>query len=153
MGQVLIETLPGSPEGPKHRSGGHRNKEHSQWIWHCPDMAFWWQGRSYPLHGQPDWANAYELCPNTPTSCAHSSMSDTPLMATHTHKCSKTPQRPWIKKTTHFLSPKAQGKLLFHIHSDNQAKSLQQRHFQKRLCIVWWWKEMKSYRGRWKEWQ
>ncbi len=48
-GQVLIETLPESPEGPKHRSGGHWNKEHSQWIWHCPDTVCWWQGRSYRL--------------------------------------------------------------------------------------------------------
>lgn len=59
---------------------------------------------------------------------------------THSHKCSYTAQRPWIE-TTHFHSPKVQGTLLFYIHSDNQAKSLQQRHFQKRPCIVYQWKE------------
>jgi len=128
VGQVLIETLPRSPEGPKHRSGGHRNKEHSQRIWHCPDTAFWWQRRSYRLSER-----IRALSKHSDIICTFMHVWHPCLHHTHT-------QRPRIEKTR-FLSPKVQGTLLFRIHSDKQAKSLQQRHFQKRLCIVYRWKE------------
>lgn len=70
-----------------------------------------------------------------------------PSCHTHSHKYSQSAQRPWIEKT-HFLSPKIQGTLLFYIHTDNQAKPLQQRHFLKRLCIVYRWKESAIEKGR-----
>lgn len=79
---------------------------------------------------------AYELCPNIMCTFMHVWH---PRLR-HTHTRSYTAHRSGIEKTR-FLSPKVQGTLLFCIHSDNQAKSLQQRHFQKRLCIVSRWKE------------
>ncbi len=142
VGQVLIETLPGTPEGPKHRSGGHWNKEHSQWIWHCPDTVCWWQGRSYRLSER-----IRALSKLSDIMCKFMHVWHPPSCHTHSHKYSQSAQRPWIEKT-HFLSPKIQGTLLFYIHTDNQAKPLQQRHFLKRLCIVYRWKESAIEKGR-----
>ncbi len=135
-GQVLIETLPESPEGPKHRSGGHWNKEHSQWILHCPDSVLV-AGEEL----QAEWT--------------HMSSVQTLWHHVHIHACLTPPSRHTFTQifskcieTKHFLSPKVQGTLLFYIHTDNQAKSLQQRNFLKRLGIVYRWKESVIEKGR-----
>lgn len=71
---------------------------------------------------QTEWTHTSSV--QTPRHHVHIHACLTPPSWPHTHTHTnvlKLHKEPGWKKTTHFLSPKAQGKLLFHIHSDNQV--------------------------------
>ncbi len=109
VGQVLIETLPGTPEGPKHRSGGHWNKEHSQWIWHCPDTVCWWQGRSYRLSER-----IRALSKLSDIMCKFMHVWHPPSCHTHSHKYSQSAQRTLDRKDTLSFSKDSRYIVILH---------------------------------------